>query len=112
MVRAIKIVMGIVLATGLVSCSDDGGADKKPKDDRYKAAHAEQVVKGIDEFLGKGYKGYQFYANHRSCTLPLFDLSDHGVVDIQQGTDYQGRFASSETKYQFYEQFSANVAAG
>jgi len=110
MIQTIKLFVGVVLTSLLLSCSD-GGADKKPKDDRYQATHATQVVKGIDAFLGKGYKGYQFYANHRSCTLPLFDLSDHEVVDIQQGTDYQGRFASGETKYQFYEQFSANVSA-
>jgi hypothetical protein len=33
MVRAIKVLMGIVLAIGLVSCSDDGGTDEKPVND-------------------------------------------------------------------------------
>jgi len=110
MIRAMKVLVGLTLASTLLSCSNDGG-DEKSTDERYLALHATEVVKGIDAFLGKGYRGYQYYANPKSCTLPLFDLSDHRVVDIQEGTHYQGRFASGETKYQFYEQFSANVSA-
>jgi len=105
----IKLFGLLVMSCSLFACSD-AGEDEKPVDTRYEAAHKTQVIQGINEFLGKGYKGYQYYANPKSCTLPLFDLSDQSLVDIQEGTYYQGRFASGETKYKFYEQFSANVS--
>ena len=108
--RVMTLLVGLALTSTLLSCSE-GGGDKPPIDDRYQAVHASEVVKGIDAFLGKGYRGYQYYANPESCTLPLFELADHSVVDIQEGTHYKGRFASGETKHQFYEQFSANVSA-
>ncbi len=101
--------MGSMLMMLFVSaCSDDPAT---PVDTRYQAEHESQVMKSVQQFLGKGYKGYQYYANHESCTLPLFDLSDLEVVEIQDGTHYQGRFASGNDKYEFYDAFSAKVTA-
>ena len=54
------------------------------KEPPYDPAHAQQVTKGIEEFLGKGYKGYQYYANPESCTFSLFDLDGEKNVDIHQ----------------------------
>lgn len=74
------------------------------------AAHAAQVRASIEDFLGKGYKGYQFYANPKSCTLPLFDLSASDAVSIQKAPSYRGRFVSGESLSEFYNAFSANIS--
>lgn len=77
-----------------------------PKEDPpYDPVHAEQVKKGIAEYLGKGYKGYQYYASPESCTFSLFDLTDPAVVDIQDAPKWEGRFASGENKTSFYDEF-------
>jgi len=82
-----------------------------PKDEpTYDPVHAEQVKKGIAEYLGKGYKGYQYYASPESCTFSLFDLSDPNVVDIQDAPKWEGRFASGENKTEFYEEFFAKAS--
>lgn len=82
-----------------------------PKEDPpYDPAHAEQVKKGIVKYLGKGYKGYQFYASTESCTFSLFDLSDPEVVDIQDTPKWEGRFASGENKTEFYDEFFTKVS--
>lgn len=75
--------------------------DKPP----YDPLHAEQIRAGIKEFLGRGYRGYEFYADPRSISLPLFDLPDEKDVNIQDGTEWDGRFASGETKTEFYNEF-------
>ena len=81
--------------------------DKSPYDpDPFPfPVHAEQIRAGIKEFLGCGYKGFEFYANSDSCLLPLFDLPDEKDVNIQEGTSWEGRFASGETKTEFYNEF-------
>ncbi|PHS25124.1 MAG: hypothetical protein COA83_06520 [Methylophaga sp.] len=76
----------------------------------YDPVHAEQVKKGIAEYLGKGYKGYQYYASPESCTFSLFDLTDPAVVDIQDAPKWEGRFASGENKTEFYDEFFAKAS--
>ncbi len=85
-------------------------ANKKDPDQPYAPVHAEQVKKGIAEYLGKGYKGYQYYASPESCTFSLFDLSDPNVVDIQDAPKWEGRFASGENKTEFYDEFFAKAS--
>ena len=72
--------------------------------------HAEQVTKGINEFLGKGYKGYQNYADPDSCTFALFDLSNEKFVDIQSAPKWEGRFSSGENKTEFFDEFFAKAS--
>lgn len=108
--RNIFVVILTVISFATASCSKEdeiGGVDE-----RYDQVHATQVTKGINEYLGKGYKGYQYYANPESCTSSLFDLSAPNVVDIQKAPSHKERFASGENKSQFFDQFSAGVSAG
>jgi len=87
--------------------------DPKPiiePDTRYKAEHAEQVKKTIRDYLGNGYRGYEYYANPESIAAPLFDLSDHKNVDIISAESFKDRFSSGETKSEFFDSFSANVS--
>ncbi|MGD8741313.1 MAG: MAC/perforin domain-containing protein [Desulfobacterales bacterium] len=80
------------------------------KEPPYDPAHAQQVTKGIEEYLGKGYKGYQYYANPESCTFSLFDLGGEKHVDIHQTPSWAGRFASGENKTEFYDEFFAKAS--
>ncbi len=76
----------------------------------YDYVHVEQVTKGINEFLGKGYKGYQNYADPDSCTFALFDLNGEQFVDIQSAPKWEGRFSSGENKTEFFEEFFAKAS--
>ena len=100
------------MLTGIcvASCSKKEDPDPTPEPLPYEKAHTTQVKNSIEDFLGKGYKGYQFYANPKSCTKPLFDVSDHSVVEIQKAPSYKGRFISGETRSEFYDAFSANIS--
>ena len=99
-----------IIALFLISCSEKEDPKPKPEPLPYEKAHAAQVVSSIEDFLGKGYKGYQFYANPKSCTHSLFDVSDHSIVKIQKAPSYKGRFVSGETLSEFYDAFSANIS--
>jgi len=94
----------------LGACSKKKDPEPDPAPLPYETSHAEQVKKSIAGFLGKGYKGYQYYANPKSCTRPLFDLSAPSFVAIQKTPSYTGRFVSGETLSEFYDAFSANIA--
>lgn len=116
----IRIPITLLLALICLPLTSCSRKDDKPKpkpepqaqtDTRYETIHATQVVKGIDEFLGKGYRGYQYYANPESCAHALFDVSNPDTIDIQKSPSYKGRFVSGETKSQFHNQFSAGVSA-
>ena len=76
----------------------------------YDPAHAQQITKGIEEYLGKGYRGFQYYANPESCTFSLFDLAGEKHVDIHQTPSWEGRFASGENKTEFYDEFFAKAS--
>jgi len=80
------------------------------EDPPYDPAHAQQVTKGIEEYLGKGYRGFQYYANPESCTFSLFDLAGEKNVDIHQTPSWEGRFASGENKTEFYDEFFAKAS--
>lgn len=103
------LYLGLILfLTVIVSCSDND--NDSPDDDRYQKQHAGEVIDGIDKYLGKGYKGYQYYANPKSCTLALFDVSNHEDINIQHAPSHSGRYVSGENKTEFYDQFSADVS--
>jgi len=80
------------------------------EDPPYDPAHAQQITKGIEEYLGKGYRGFQYYANPESCTFSLFDLAGEKHVDIHQTPSWEGRFASGENKTEFYDEFFAKAS--
>lgn len=72
--------------------------------------HAEEVHDGIVEFLGYGYKGYEYFATCDSCTKTLFDLTDETNVEIQDGSSWKGRFASGDNKSEFFSDYFAGAS--
>lgn len=117
-VTFIKHLLIMMVGLCLMSCAKKPESDHKPiPEDTLKpflidASHADEVQESIDDFLGKGYKGYQYYANPKSCTLPLFDISALDRVSIQKAPSYQGRFISGESLSEFYDAFSADISVG
>ncbi len=76
--------------------------------------YPQMVIAGVQNFLGKGYKGWQFYASPMSCTLSLFDFDfpDLKDVNVQRTPEYQGSFAFGEDKSQYFESLSTNISLG
>lgn len=101
----VAIVGGLYYLTPHKPIPPTPGPTPEPSPEPWPPLHAEQIRSGINEFLGKGYKGYDKYANSDSCTFALFDLIDEKHVDVQDGTGWTGRFATGETKTEFYDEF-------
>jgi hypothetical protein len=99
----------------LAACGTEpqpGGSGKTPPpfSREVSQVHTGQVVESIGKYLGRGYRGWQFYADPRSCTLPLFDLGDLSVIDVQDAPGYEGRFISGERKTSFYNKLTGDVS--
>lgn len=67
------------------------------------------VVSGIAEFLGKGYKGYEYYADPRSITSRLFDVNDLNVVQVQETPSYDGTFVYGESRKEYFNALSGSI---
>ena len=101
-------VLFAVIVGGLFFASGNKPSPEPPEPPTpppFPPKHAEQIRSGIKEFLGKGYLGYDLYANSDSCTYALFDLADESHVDIHDGTGWNGRFASGESKTELFEEY-------
>lgn len=97
----------------LSACShDNGGSASKsnPFAGTVDRVHLPQVMDGIGKYVGRGYRGWEFYADPRSCTLPLFDLGDPSVIDVQDAPGYEGRYVSGDSKSTFFNKLSGDVS--
>lgn len=70
----------------------------------------ERAILGANEFLGKGYEGWAYYADPRSVLKPLFDLSDLGVVEVQQAPSFDETLIYGESRRNYFNQLSARIA--
>lgn len=68
------------------------------------------VASGIKEFLGKGYNGYEYYADPRSITSRLFDVDDLNVVQVQETPSYDGTFVYGESRKEYFNALSGSIA--
>lgn len=68
------------------------------------------VVSGVEEFLGKGYEGYEYYADPRSITSRLFDVSDLSVVQVQETPSYDGTFVYGESRKEYFNALSGSIS--
>jgi MAC/Perforin domain len=93
--RMTSLALGLLL---LIACAPD----KPPYD--------EQAIAGIKEYLGKGYKGYEYYADPRSITTPIFDVSGLKGIEVQESPSYDGRFVYGQSKKDYFEELSASIA--
>ena len=82
--------------------STDPTSDNPPMDTR--------AVQGAREFLGKGYEGWAYYADPRSILKPLFDMSDLGVVEVQQTPSFDETLIYGETRNSYFNQLSAKIS--
>ncbi len=74
---------------------------------RWESDHSSVV--GVSEFLGKGYRGWQYYANPRSVTVPIFDVGDRRHVRLQQAPSVDARVFSGSSRQEFVRSLSVNV---
>lgn len=81
---------------------DHPGAGAPPMDQR--------AMLGAKEFLGKGYEGWAYYADPRSILRPLFDLSDLGVVDVQEAPSFDETLIYGESRSSYFNQLSAKIS--
>lgn len=66
------------------------------------------VVKIGMQYLGKGYRGYEYYADPRSCTVSMFNLSRTGDVEVLAIPDYESVLVTGDT----VEDYSRKLSAG
>lgn len=72
----------------------------------------QRAISGAREFLGKGYEGWEYYADPRSILKPLFDLSDLSVVEVQEAPSFDETFVYGESRKRYFNQLSASIALG
>lgn len=98
----------------LLSCSPgmlDTTQTQNTTDTSDLAATLDSVVRaGVKEYLGKGYKGYEYYADPRSITSPLFDVSDTAGVEIQEAPSYEGNFIYGQSRKTYFDALSGSIA--
>ena len=73
------------------------------------AIHDQQAIAGIREYLGKGYKGFEYYADPASITTALFDVSDPKAIEVQESPSYEAHFVYGQSKKEYFEQLSASI---
>lgn len=103
MVRCFNLLL-VLAMLGLVACSPDSS------DSPEKPLFDQRATDGVKEFLGKGYEGYEYYADPRSVTTAMFDLTDLSVVEVQETPSYDGTFVSGQSRKEYFEQMSASIA--
>ena len=72
----------------------------------------EEEIKVIQNYLGRGYKGYESYASASSMTLPLFDLKSGRVddyVDLLRSTTYESEVITGKSMQEYIKKLSANA---
>ena len=92
------VILLLLAILTLMSCSPD------------KPSYDQEAISGIKEYLGKGYKGYEFYADPRSITTALFDVSGLKGVEVQESPSYDGRFVYGQSKKDYFEELSTSIA--
>jgi hypothetical protein len=70
----------------------------------------QSAIQGIIEFLGKGYEGWEYYADPRSILRPLFDVSDLAVVEVQETPSFDETLVYGESRKSYFNQLSASIA--
>jgi hypothetical protein len=76
---------------------------------KAKFLNDKQAIAGIREYLGKGYRGYEYYADPRSITTALFDLAELKSIEVQEAPSYEGRFVYGQSKKEYFEKLSASI---
>ncbi|MCH2050631.1 MAG: hypothetical protein MK289_19765, partial [Trichodesmium sp. ALOHA_ZT_67] len=72
----------------------------------------EEEIKVIQNYLGRGYKGYDSYASASSMTLPLFDLKSGRVddyVDLLRATTYESEVIIGKSMQEYIKKLSINA---
>ena len=109
-------MLRITCATALLSllvaaCSPERPAEPPPTTKPPVGIVLDQrAASGVREFLGKGYQGWEYYADPRSVLRPLFDLSDLSVVEVQDAPSFDGTFVYGESRRSYFKQLSASIA--
>lgn len=66
-----------------------------------------------NRYLGRGYKGWEYYARARSVTLPLFDFSDsskfENYIDFVDTPSYSNQFIRGKSEKNYFNNLSASV---
>jgi hypothetical protein len=70
----------------------------------------QRAIQGVNEFLGKGYEGWEYYADPRSILKPLFDVSDLGVVEVQETPSFDETLIYGESRKSYFNQLSASIS--
>lgn len=61
------------------------------------------------EYLGKGYRGYGYYADPQSCTKQIFDLAAKNAWAAQKTEGFMRRMVSGKTRTEYFNKFSSNI---
>lgn len=97
----------LLLCLPLLSCSPD--APDAPDRSDESAILDSTALAGVKDFLGKGYKGYEYYADPRSITTALFDTRRHAGVEVQTSPSYEGHFVYGQSRKTYFDALSGSI---
>lgn len=101
----------VLLSLLVAACSPERPAETPPPGKPPDGLVLDQrAISGAREFLGKGYEGWEYYADPRSILKPLFDLSDLSVVEAQDAPSFDETFVYGESRASYFKQLSASIA--
>jgi hypothetical protein len=99
-----------LLSLVVAACSPERPAEPPPAKPPDGLVLDQRALSGVREFLGKGYEGWEYYADPRSILKPLFDLSDLSVVEVQDAPSFDETFVYGESRSSYFKQLSASMA--
>ncbi|MEO0768203.1 MAG: MAC/perforin domain-containing protein, partial [Cyanobacteria bacterium J06649_4] len=72
-----------------------------------------QQIKAIQNFLGTGYRAYDYYADPSSITQNLFDFSDEETLsnyaDLLDSSGFSSRFFHGESQKEYFQNISLSI---
>lgn len=61
------------------------------------------------EYLGKGYRGCGYYADPRSCTERIFDVTAKNAFDNQKTDSFIRRLVTGKNRIEYFNKLSSHV---